>query len=164
MKQIFESTRIRFVEISELLVSDYLNMINDDENVNRFIGKTGVHVTEEEEIRWVRRKLAEKAVIFSMIEKETGSFIGNCELMDAGDSVKELGIAITAKKQNMGFGTEAVAALVKYGMENMGLQKIVLRTSPKNGRAIRVYQKCGFREVNRNDEHVFMEYPGSKNG
>ena len=163
MKQIFESDRISFVEISERLITDYLTLINDNENVNRFLGKRDKLVTEEEEIGWVRKKLAEKKAIFSMIEKETGGFIGNIELMDVSDSVKELGIAITATKQNMGYGTEAVVALVRYGMEKLGLQKIVLRASPENERAIRVYKKCGFKEYDRTDEHVFMEYPGPSN-
>ncbi|MBR6941115.1 MAG: hypothetical protein IKH65_09935, partial [Clostridia bacterium] len=102
MKQIFESDRISFVEISELLINDYLIMINDNENVNRFIYKTkrDRQFTAEDETVWVRKKLEEKAVIFSMIEKKTGAFIGNIELMEISDSVKELGIAITAKKQN----------------------------------------------------------------
>ena len=157
MKQIFESSRISFVEVSETLISDYLIMINDNENVNRFISKRGKQITEEEETVWVRKKLEEKALIFSMIEKKTGDFIGNTELMDNSDTVKELGIAITAKKQNKGYGTEAVAALLKYGFETLGLHKIVLRANPDNARAIHVYKKCGFRENDRNGEHVYME-------
>ena len=35
MKQIFESDRISFVKISELLINDYLIMINDNENVKK---------------------------------------------------------------------------------------------------------------------------------
>ena len=157
MKQIFESSRISFVEVSETLINDYLIMINDNENVNRFISKRGKQITKEEETVWVRKKLEEKALIFSMIEKKTGDFIGNTELVDESDTVKELGIAITAEKQNKGYGTEAVAALLKYGFETLGLQKIVLRAKPDNARAIHVYKKCGFREYDRNDEHVYME-------
>ena len=77
--------------------------------------------------------------------------------MDDIDSVKEPGIAITAKKQNMGFGTEAVGAVVEYGMEIIELQKMILRVNPKNRRAITVYKKCGFTEYDRTKEHIFME-------
>lgn len=157
MKQIFESDRISFVEISELLTNDYLTMVNDYENVNRFTSKKGMQFTEEDEIVWIRKKLEEKTIIFSMIEKKTGAFIGNTELMDVSDSVKELGIAITAKKQNMGYGTEAVRAVVNFGIEQLGLQKITLRAKLENGRAIHVYQKCGFTEFDRTDGHIYME-------
>ena len=157
MKQLFESERIRFVEVSELLVADYLVMVNDIENVERFIGSVHEPFTEEQEIRWVRKKLEEKAQVFSMLEKHSGAFIGNIELMDVNDGFAELGIALTAKMQNKGYGTEAVSALTAYGLDRLGLERIFLRTNPENLRAIRVYEKCGFREYDRTDEHVFME-------
>ena len=157
MKQLFESERIRFVEVSELLVEDYLAMVNDIENVERFIGSVHEPFTEEQEIRWVHKKLEEKAQVFSMLEKHSGAFIGNIELMDVNDGVGELGIALTAKMQNKGYGTEAVSALAAYGLDRLGLERIFLRTNPANSRAIRVYEKCGFREYDRTDEHVFME-------
>ena len=160
MKTVFESERICFVEVSESLIGDYLVMVNDMENVNRFIGGSHDPYTEEKEIRWVNKKLAEKAPVFSMIEKSTGEFIGNIELMDVSDTEGELGIAITAAKQEQGFGTEAVSALTRYGLDQLGLRRIFLRTNPANSRAIHVYEKCGFREYDRSDEHVFMEFCG----
>lgn len=157
MKQIFESDRICFVEVSERLVKDYLVMVNDMEHVERYLGGAHEPFTEEQEIGWVRSKLEEKAQVFSMIDKKDGRFIGNIELMDAKDSVGELGIAITAEKQNTGYGTEAVSALVLYGFEHLGLKKIFLRTDPDNTKAIHVYEACGFREYHRTEIHVFME-------
>ena len=157
MKQVFESDRIRFVEVSELLINDYLVMVNDIEHVDRYIGGWHEPFTEEQEIRWVREKLEAKAPVFSMLEKESGAFIGNIELMDPTDSEGELGIAITAKKQDMGYGTEAVIAIVNYGLKHLKMKRIFLRADPANARAIRVYEKCGFREFDRTDRHVYME-------
>ena len=157
MKQIFESERISFVEVSELLIPDYLVMVNDIEHVDRFLGGDHDPYTEEAEISWVRAKLAEKAPVFSMVEKAGGCFIGNIEIMDVRDSAGELGIAITAAKQDMGFGTEAVSALLAYGFHQLGLKRIFLRADPGNVRAIHVYEKCGFREYQRTDADVFME-------
>ena len=158
VKQIFESDRISFTEVSELLVQDYLTMVNDYENVNRFIGSLHKTFTEEQERRWVQKKLAEKAVVFSMLEKESGRFIGNIELVDLSGSEGELGIAITAEKQNKGYGTEAVPAMVRYCLQELGLARVFLRTNPANARAIHVYEKCGFREYGRTDQHVYMEF------
>ena len=157
MKQIFESERIRFVEVSELLVKDYLVMVNDEEHVERFLGGAHEPYTEEQELAWVRKKLEEKARVWSMLEKAGGAFIGNIELMDRGEDAGELGIAITAAKQDRGYGTEAVSALTAYGRERLGLKRIFLRTDPDNARAIRVYEKCGFREYDRTDGEVCME-------
>ena len=157
MKQIFESERIRFVDVSELLVKDYLAMVNDIENVEKYLGGAHEPFTEEQELAWVREKLENNALVFSMIEKSSGQFIGNVELMDVKDREGELGIAITARKQNMGFGTEAVLALAGYGMERLGLERVRLRVHPENARAIHVYEKCGFREYQRTDRHICME-------
>ena len=160
MKQIFESERISFVELSEDLVKDYLVMINDFENVQRFIRRASVQrepLTEEQEIAWVRKNLNEKSLAFSMLEKASGEFIGNAQFVHRNGDEAELGIAITANKQNMGYGTEAVAAIVSYGMERVGLKRIYLLVNPANARALHVYAKGGFREYDRNEEHVFME-------
>ena len=157
MKQIFESDRIRFTEVSESLVKDYLAMVNDMENVERFLGGPHEPYTEEQEIAWVRRMLEEKAVVFSMIEKSSGRFIGNIELMDVTDSEGELGIAVTGGMQGRGYGTEAVSALAAYAAGQLGLRRISLRTDPDNVRALRVYETCGFREYDRSDDHVYME-------
>ncbi len=157
MKQIFESERIRFVEVTEELVEDYLAMINDIPRVASLIGDRTEPISEERERRWVRNKLEEKALVYSMIEKGSGAFIGNVELMDPEDSGGELGIAITAGQQDRGFGTEAVAAVTEYAMDRLGMERIILKVFPHNARAIRVYQKCGFREYDRTEEDVFME-------
>ena len=160
MNPIFESKNISFVPLSERLVKDYLILINDFENVQKYIRRNSVPrepVTEEQELNWVREKSEENACIFSMLEKKTGDFIGNIELMDRNESEKELGIAVTAKKQNMGFGTEAVSALLSYGFGVLGLKRIFLKANPENSKAIHVYETCGFREYDRTDDHVLME-------
>ena len=138
-------------------MKDYLTMVNDIEHVDRFIGGRHEPFTEAKEIRWVRKKLEACAPVFSMLEKKSGRFIGNIALMDAAAAEAELGIAITAEMQNIGHGTEAVSALAEYARVRLGLKRIWLRTNPSNVRAIHVYEKCGFREYDRTEDHVFME-------
>ncbi len=157
MTQVFESERIRFVKITEALLADYLAMVNDIERVARFIGRRTEPFTEAQERAWVRKKREEDGPCFSMIEKERGGFIGNIELMDVRDGVGELGIAITAAKQDLCYGTEAVPALVRYGMERLGLRRVFLKVYPENTRALHVYEKCGFRAYDRTETDVFME-------
>ena len=115
MKQIFTSENIRFVEVSERLARDYLIMVNDFEHVQKYLGGKHEPFTEEQELRWVQKKLAEKVPVFSMLEKKSGRFIGNVELMDVADGTGELGIAITAEMQDRGYGTEAVRAVTGSG-------------------------------------------------
>ena len=159
MNSIFESENIFFVRVSESLVPDYLAMVNDVEHVARLIGlsRRSEPITAEQERRWVQKKLAEDATVFSMLEKTTGTFIGNIELLHIENGSAELGIAITAAMQEKGYGTEAIPAMVRYGMETLGLRRIFLKVYPDNARAIHVYEKCGFREYDRTADDVFME-------
>ena len=161
MKQIFESDNISFAEVSECLVNDYLIMVNDDEHVGTYIhgriGGASQPYTVEQEYEWIRKTLESEALVFSMLEKKSGAFIGNIELMNPDHDEAELGIAITAAKQDMGYGTEAVSALVGYGFHTLGLKRVFLRTNPDNARAIHVYRKCGVREYARTDQHICME-------
>ena len=156
MQPIFESENISFVRVSEKLLPDYLAMVNDWERVGKLIGSRRDLISEEKERRWVQKKLAENAALFSMLEKDTGAFIGNIELMDIADRAGELGIAVTAAMQDKGYGTEAVRAMVDYGMDTLGLRRVFLKVFPDNARAIRVYEKCGFREYDRTEDDVFM--------
>ncbi|MBQ9579762.1 MAG: GNAT family N-acetyltransferase [Lachnospiraceae bacterium] len=155
MNTVFETENIKFIELTESLVEDYLAMINDI-NVARLLGRTKT-VTEEGELNWIRMNLENKAPVFSMIEKSSGKFIGNIELMDVHDEEAELGITITASMQDKGYGTESVPAIVDYGMKKLNLKRIFLRVFPDNLRAIHVYEKCGFREYGRTEEDVLME-------
>ena len=157
LKTVFHSENIDFVEVSEELIPDYLTMVNDAEGVQRFIGPAHEPYTAAMEADWVRKKHAENAVVFSMIEQRAGDFIGNIELMDVTDAKAELGIAITAAKQDKGYGTESITRLLEYGFTDLGLRRITLRAYPFNTRAIHVYEKCGFREYARTEEHVCME-------
>ena len=59
--------------------------------------------------------------------------------------------------QDRGFGTEAVAAITEYGLKQLGVHRVFLRTGPENARAIHVYTKYGFREYDRTEKHVCME-------
>ena len=158
MRQVFETDNIRFVRLDKSLVQDYLAMVNDMENVGKLIGSTRTF-TEEEETEWIRRKLENNFRIFSMIDKDTGDFIGNIEIMDVeGDAASgELGICITAKQQDRGFGSEAIPAMVKYAAKEYGLKRLMLRVFPFNDRAVHVYEKCGFKEYDRVPDDVFME-------
>ncbi len=69
--QVFESSRISFVEVSELLVNDYLDMVNDYENVNGFIGGEHKTYTVEQERKRVQKKLEEKRQCPSSGQKKT---------------------------------------------------------------------------------------------
>ena len=157
MAILFQSDRIDFVAVTEGLIPDYLEMVNDYEHVAKLISDRIKTYTTEDEQRWVRKKLEERALVFSMIERSSGMFIGNIELMDPKEGSAELGIAITAKKQDQGFGKESIGRILLHAFDELDLDQVTLRVFPGNKRAIHVYEACGFLEYNRSETDVYMK-------
>lgn len=140
---IFESNRIKFIKLSKKLVNDYLDMVNDVE-VQRFISHKRKIYSLDGELEWIKSKLEENAIIFSMIEKQTNEFIGNIEIMKINNNIGEVGIAITRKKQNKHFGQEAIKRLIEYSFSELNLDGLELNVYDFNSRGINCYEKVGF--------------------
>jgi diamine N-acetyltransferase len=157
MNVIFESENIIYVRPSFDLVPQYLEMINDIENVAKFIGERRTLLTEQEEIDYIKDKMDKDATMFSMLEKDTREFIGNIEFFNRVDDEAEWGIVITSKMQNKGYGKEALRRSVEYGFNELDLKRIYLEVYANNPRAIHIYENCGFKEYDRTDVDVFME-------
>lgn len=81
---------------------------------------------------------------FVVEDKATGSPVGICGLLyrDRLD-VTDVGFAILSAHRGRGYATEAAAAVLEYGRENLGLQGIVALTSERNTASIRVLEKLG---------------------
>lgn len=157
MNVIFESDNIIYVRPSFDLVPDYLEMVNDIDNVARFIGERSEPLTEQQEIDYIKDKMDNNATMFSMLEKGTNKFIGNIEFFNRVFEEAEWGIVITTSMQNKGYGTEALKRSVEYGFNELGLNRIYLGVYVNNPRAIHVYENCGFKEYERDDVDIFME-------
>ena len=59
------------------------------------------------------------------------------------------------QEQNKWFWTETISLMLKYWFEVLGLHKIKLEALETNSRAIRVYEKCWFKEYWRAKEEHF---------
>jgi RimJ/RimL family protein N-acetyltransferase len=85
---------------------------------------------------------------FAIHELDTGNLIGWCTLLDiySANGSAELSIRIADPTNwNKHYGTDATIALLRYGFEELGLRKVELNAFSFNIRAIRCYQKVGFR-------------------
>lgn len=155
---LFESENIYYVKLSEKLVNDYLIMVNDPNVANKISHEVRTY-TYEQEVNWVKSKLEENALCYSMIEKTTGEYIGNIEIMEIKNNVGELGITITASKQDKHLGTEAIKALLKYAYEELNLDGMDLNVYVTNPRAIHCYEKIGFIRdgIGKTEEDIHMK-------
>ncbi|MBR6688451.1 MAG: ribonuclease HI [Clostridia bacterium] len=58
-------------------------------------------------------------------------------------SVAEIGYWLASKYWNKGIMTEAVKGVLKFGFENMGLNKVIIQCDARNTGSYRVMEKCG---------------------
>lgn len=144
MKSVFESERIDYIPVSEVLVDDYLVMVNDKE-IQRCISKNERVYSREDEVNWVKSKLEKGAHVFSMISKEDGSYIGNVELMDVENGSAEVGLCITMGMQNKHYGTEALKRIIEYAFKDVGLTTLTAVVFSNNVRSLHNVEKFGFK-------------------
>ena len=80
-----------------------------------------------------------------VIEKSTGIPIGDAGLSFAEDIGKvHVGYKFARSYWGRGYATEAAAAWVRYGFDQLGLDRIVAFVHPQNATSIRVIQKLQF--------------------
>jgi len=145
MNVVFKSDNLDFVNVSIDLIDDYLIMINDPMIQECISTKKGIY-TYENEVNWVNKKLEEKSLVFSIIERASGEFVGNIELMNVHDGCAEMGICLTPKFINRHYGTEAIKRILEYAFNELKLNVVELIVFSNNLRAIHCYKKIGFVE------------------
>jgi RimJ/RimL family protein N-acetyltransferase len=94
------------------------------------------------------------------IETDEGVHIGNIGLhrVDWKNRRAELGIAIGEKAYwDQGYGADAIHTLLKLAFREMNMHRIQLRVDADNARAIRCYEKAGFKEEGTLRDAVFRE-------
>jgi RimJ/RimL family protein N-acetyltransferase len=56
-----------------------------------------------------------------------------------------------------GYGTDALSTLLRFGFDEMNLNRIVLSVYSENGRARACYRKCGFVEEVVQRQEVYQD-------
>jgi len=145
--------RLRCPERGDL--PTFVKWINDPE-VTEFLQFEPPMSLEDEEV-WYQEMLKGKDRTF-VIETKDGRPIGNIGLigLDWKNRRTEIGIMIGEKDAwSKGYGTDAILVLLRYLFGELNLNRISLFTDVNNPRAIRCYEKCGFRSEGVMRQHRF---------
>lgn len=128
-----------------------LSKIVNNWEVRKFLAQF-LPFTEEDELAFINfareRMKAQTDFIFGIEHKTDKLLIGTISLnkVDWKNRHAELGIAIwNPNYWNKGIGTDAINVLLKYAFDELGLHKVYLRVFEFNKRAIRCYEKIGFK-------------------
>jgi RimJ/RimL family protein N-acetyltransferase len=133
--------------------------INDRE-VTRFLAMR-YQISGLAEEAWLRdlcaKPLAYDAPFFA-IERKDGLHIGNVNLFGLKPEPRtaELGIMIGDKSRwSQGLGSDALRTLLRFGFEEMNLNRVQLCVYDFNARAQSAYRSCGFVEEGRRRQALF---------
>lgn len=97
---------------------------------------------------------------FAIRLTSSGEFLGFCWLfgIDQINRFAYAGILIgNTDYWGKGYGTDAMNLLLDYGFNALNLHNITLWAVGTNERAIRSYEKCGFRPIGRRRESINIE-------
>jgi len=137
---------VRFRAITEADLPDYVRWLSDPE-VTQFTIREFEGVSLEGERAWLAAKTAPECRDRCWAIEVEGRNIGTCELhAESLGPTAFYGIIIGDKSRwGQGYGTAATREAVRIGFEEMGLERIWLEVSSLNPRAVRCYEKVGFR-------------------
>jgi len=146
-----EHVKVRAIEIDDLdILMKYLN----DLDTKRYLGSALPHSRRAEE-KWLEGASTadpwmDGRIVLAVEDKKTGEFLGTVSLFDISKQNRhaELGIALwNPEGRDKGCGTDAVNVMLWIGFQVLGLNNIYLYALSNNVRAIRVYEKVGFKHI-----------------
>jgi RimJ/RimL family protein N-acetyltransferase len=139
----------------------FVRWFADAETTRYLAGRAPFSLAMEE--RWFEGLLARQGTSdyhFVACLVEDGRPIGTVGLhrLDLENGKAEFGISIGEKEVwNRGYGTEALHAICDFGFGALRLERIELEVYEDNARAIRSYEKAGFRPEGRLRRAHFSE-------
>ena len=123
------------------------------------IGKSGNIMTLEAEREWIEKTLKNNDLNFAIVKLENDELIGNCGFANVShqNRIGTVGIFIgDENNRSNGYGTEALKLLLDYGFNYLNLNNIMLTVKSFNERAIKCYEKVGFKEFGRRRESYYL--------
>ena len=94
---------------------------------------------------------------FTIVAQEDDGLVGSISLFcaQAPTRAATLAISIGPEHWSRGLGTDALRVMVRYGFQELGLNRIGLGVWAFNDRAIAAYRKAGFVEEGRRRQMTF---------
>lgn len=130
---------------------DALASIGSDPDVMHYIGDGKPQSREQTEQRLnaiIEHHSRHGFGLWAAVDKSSGDLMGFCglQLLDNTSEV-EVGYRLAKRFWGMGLASEAAMASLRYGFEDLGLDRIVAVVHPENIASRRVIEKIGLKYV-----------------
>ena len=155
---VLEGNGVRLRPVHEVDLPHFQRWLNDPDVYRWLAAGVLTPPTWEDELAWWRHTRSSKDELTWSIETFGGQLLGSVTLHWTRPAKSaSFGIFIGDKAEwDKGFGGAAVGAIVSHGFKALGLNRIGLNCDATNERAIRCYEKAGFRHEGVMREHRFV--------
>ncbi len=153
------NVRLRAIEREDL--PTFVRWLNDPEVRGYLEMYLPLSMAQEE--RWFQSLLERRDEVVLAVEarvEHTWVHIGSVGLhrIDWKNRRATVGIVLGEKKfWDRGYGTEALRTLLKFAFHELGLHRVELEVYAFNARAIRCYEKVGFKQEGVRREALFRD-------
>lgn len=129
--------------------------------VRRLTGTTQMLSVEGME-NWLEKVVKDESRLFLLIvDQEKDEVMGDIELLDMHQVHRSAWIRIALHREEYfgkGYGTEAMHLMLNHGFHSLNLHRIELEVYDYNHRAIRTYERLGFRREGVRREGLFHNH------
>ncbi|KLO21664.1 acetyltransferase [Marinitoga sp. 1197] len=157
----YEGKLIRLRAYSKDDIANILEYINDFDVKKYLMPGIPLPFRYEDELKWYEKLNPMKAdnYSFAIERKEDNKYIGGCGIVsvDWKNSVTTVGIFLGKPFWNKGYGTDAMKVLINFIFNEMNVNKVKLHVFSFNKRAIKSYEKVGFKIEGILREEIFRE-------
>lgn len=139
--------RIYLSPINPEDIVQYVEWLNNFE-IAKYLGHVKRILSIPAEKEWLDNLGKNGNYTFAIVDKEHDKLLGNIGLMniDSVDSHAEMGVFIGDEDYlSRGYGSEAIKLILDYGFNYLNLNNIMLKACAFNKRALKAYEKCGFK-------------------
>lgn len=100
-----------------------------------------------------------ESIHWGIIDKLTKKIVGTCGYYRGfNNGVGELGCVLLPQYQGVGFMIQAMQLAINFGINDIGLKKIIAITSPQNIKAMSLFDRLGFSKMYNEDDTVQYEF------
>lgn len=163
MKDLFTGTLVRLAAINPDEASQFVTRWGRDSEYRRLMDSDPPRLFSVRASReWMKKQLEEEPETywFAIRTLEDDRLLGNIDLAVTswGNRDAFVGIGIGEREfWGKGYGTDAMVQTLRYAFTELNLQRVTLNVFEFNERAVRSYEKIGFRMEGRQRQAIIRE-------
>lgn len=146
---VLKGDRVALAEMTEADQPSFQQWLSTNAGLRELIDDHRVP-TMQDQMNWFTRVQQPDRKFFALLTLPEQTLIGNCGFVEIDPATQSAILRITIGHPEFlgkGLGSEAVLLLVRYAFDVARWKQVTLKVLKTNPRAIRTYEKAGFKQV-----------------